>query len=166
MGHKIWRIEELNHEWPALSFQHVWSWCCHTALLSWITLRLIPPFHSPYGHGNVCPPLSFNHQFCFPFVWTSREPITAAHDFQIYNQQVLFLQHLTETRVRLECELNAATLDVPTCGRMCLRSNAQHGKLLRCTLYSHARDPPNTPSVNWSLGSVGYPDSTSHWSGG
>lgn len=24
--------------------------------------------------------------------------------------------------------------------------------------------PPNTPSVNWSLGSVGSPDSASHWS--
>lgn len=57
----------------------------------------------------------------------------------------------------------AATQDVLGC---VLKSNAQHVKLLRCTLYSHARVPPNTPSVNWSLDSVGYPDSTSHWSGG
>lgn len=81
------------------------------------------------------------------------------------NQQVLFLQHLRETRLWLKHELLPASLDPPTCPRMC-SSNKEHVKQLCGTLHSHARVPPNTPSVNWSLGSVGSPDSTSYWSGG
>lgn len=81
------------------------------------------------------------------------------------NQQVWFLQHLKETRLWLKHELLSASLDLPTCPRMC-SSNKEHVKQLRGTLHSHARVPPNTPSVNWSLGSVGSPDSTSYWSGG
>lgn len=84
--------------------------------------------------------------------------------FTSLNQQVLFLRHLKETRVWLKHELLSASLDPPTCAGMCSR-NGEHAKQLRRTLHSHARVPPNTPSVNWSLGSLGSSDSTSHWSG-
>lgn len=57
----------------------------------------------------------------------------------------------------------AALLDLLVCARM-RSSNRKHTIHLVGTLHCHARVPPNTPSVNWSLGSVGSLDSTSHWS--
>lgn len=85
--------------------------------------------------------------------------------FTSLNQQVLFLWHLKEIGSWLKHEFLSAPVDLPTCPRMC-SSNREYVKQLCATLHSHARVPPNTPSVNWSLGSVGSPDSPSHWSRG
>lgn len=86
-------------------------------------------------------------------------------NFTSFNQQVLFQLNLKETRLWLKHELLSAPLDLPTRPRVC-SSKWKHVKQLRGTLHCHARVPPNTPSVNWSLGSVGPLDSTSHWSDG
>lgn len=55
-------------------------------------------------------------------------------------------------------------LDVPTCAGIC-SGNGPHVKQLCCIFHSQAGVPPNTLSVNWSLGSVGSPDSASQWPG-
>lgn len=131
-------------------------------------VRLIPSFpFTPWSrHCLLSPFSSFNYQFLYPCSLNTEEANYSGGTtprFLSINR-CCRRDHLKETRPWLKHEPRSASLDPPTCAGICSR-NAEHVKQHRCALHSHARVPPNTPSVNWSLGSVGSPDSTSRWSG-